>query len=192
MWRTSCPSSPTPSRQPLRGRAASGASRSEDNPHEPSNTCRGAKAHRQGSRVLSVRRQSLNICYMLLGTFRLHSGRGDRRVRRRTLPPPDAATVHTRSRSRDYSATLQDLIHTPKSSTPVPASLFQLFQASGHGKLCRARHALRRRSGPRQCGWFDCGRLIRSSVLYRRRCSLKGRLWEGNRRRYAQIEVYRP
>ena len=42
---------------------------------------------------------------------------------------------------------------------------------------------------PGSAGWFDCGNLIRSSVLYERQCSIKGRLWEGNRRKYAQFEV---
>src|SRR6266481_6006965 len=51
MWRTSCPSPPPPPRQQLRGRAASGASRSEDNSNEPVNTGRGAKAHRQAAHL---------------------------------------------------------------------------------------------------------------------------------------------
>src|ERR1700730_13663879 len=51
MWRISCPSPPPPPRHPLRGRAASGASRSEDNSNEPVNTDRGAKAHRQAAHV---------------------------------------------------------------------------------------------------------------------------------------------
>ena len=45
---------------------------------------------------------------------------------------------------------------------------------------------------PGSAGWFDCGNLIRSSVLYEPQCSIKGRLWEGNRRKYAEFEVLRP
>src|SRR6266403_773942 len=47
MWRTSCPSPPSLPQQQLRGHAASGASRSEDNSNETLNTRRGPQAHRQ-------------------------------------------------------------------------------------------------------------------------------------------------
>ena len=46
------------------------------------------------------------IDLILRSTFRLHSGRGDRRVRRRTLsgdPFRITATVHTRCRRRDHA-----------------------------------------------------------------------------------------
>jgi hypothetical protein len=43
---------------------------------------------------------------------------------------------------------------------------------------------------PGVVGWFNCGSLIRSSVLDGRRCSIKGRLSEENRRKYAEFEIY--
>src|ERR1700730_5250271 len=51
MWKTSCLSRRPPLRQQLRGHAASGAFRSEDNSNETLNTRRGAKAHRQAAHV---------------------------------------------------------------------------------------------------------------------------------------------
>ena len=61
-----------------------------------------------------------------------------------------------------------------------------------HGYELRAPCPPPTRWRPGGVGWRDCGSLIRSSILDGRRCSVKGRLSEGNRRKYTEFEVYRP
>jgi hypothetical protein len=103
-----------------------------------------------------------------------------------------AATVHTRCRRRDHSATLQASIHALKSPHSATGFAFpsiaspQTFVGRGMDSADAVASSLG------SVGWFDCRSLIGSSILYGRRCSIKGRIWEGNRRKYAEFEVYRP